>query len=79
MTVYLCGWCDQFICKGMRCGSIYDRGSCYWTNRVAEVGVRQAIREGKQRAASPGQFISDPPIPQDSESGRKPTPRSPDR
>lgn len=28
----------------MQCGSIWDPGSCYWTNKVKEVGVRQAIR-----------------------------------
>lgn len=56
---YCCGWCDAPIRKGMACGSIYHPNDCYWAGRVAEVGVAQAVREGRQRSAKPGYFISD--------------------
>jgi len=47
MTRYECSWCGQTIKKTMQCGSIWDRGACFWVPLVREHGVREALRHGR--------------------------------
>lgn len=49
-TVYLCGWCDQEIRKGMRCGSIYGSPDCPWPARLQRGSVKDALREAAKAA-----------------------------